>query len=126
MSCLSPPALGRTDEMLSDVELLDAYSQAVISVVESVGPAVVGVSGVGTGMLITPDGYALTNSHVVSAVKAYELTLRDVSSLKAEPVGTDPHTDLAVLRASGAGLPDARLGDSSRLPVGHPAVASRH
>src|SRR5256886_16138327 len=91
--------------MLSDVELLDAYSRAVISVVDSVGPAVVGVSGVGTGMLITPDGYALTNSHVVSAVKAYELTLRDGSSLKAELVGKDPHTDLAVLRASGAGLP---------------------
>ena len=50
--------------MVSDVELLDAYSRAVISVVELVGPAVVGVSGVGTGMLITPDGYALTNSHV--------------------------------------------------------------
>src|SRR5258708_31349459 len=76
--------------MLSDVDLLDSYSRAVISVVESVGPAVVGVSGVGTGMLITPDGYALTNSHVVSAVKAYELTLRDGSSLKAELVGKDP------------------------------------
>src|SRR5437879_5841257 len=126
MSCLSPPALGRTDEMLSDVELLDAYSQAVISVVESVGPAVVGVSGVGTGMLLTPDGYALTNSHVVSTVKAYELTLRDGSSLKAELVGKDPHTDLAVLRASGAGLPHARLGDSSRLQVGQLVVAIGH
>src|SRR5207253_794139 len=126
MSCLSPPALGRTDEMVSDVALLDAYSQAVISVVESVGPAVVGVSGVGTGMLITPDGYALTNSHVVAAVKAYELTLRDGSSLKAELVGRDPHTDLAVLRASGAGLPHAQLGDSSQLRVGQLVVAIGH
>jgi S1-C subfamily serine protease len=62
--------MGTTQKMVSDVELLDAYSQAVISVVDAVGPAVVGVSGVGTGMLITPDGYALTNSHVVSAVKS--------------------------------------------------------
>ena len=51
--------LGTTDEMLSDTELLDAYSRAVIGVVDSVGPAVVGVSGVGTGMLITPDGHVL-------------------------------------------------------------------
>src|SRR5207302_6528059 len=113
MSCLSPPALGRTDEMLSDVELLDAYSQAVISVVESVGPAGVGVSGVGTGLLLTPDGYALTYSHVVGAVKAYELTLRDGSSLKAELVGTDPHPDLAVRRGLGAGVAVCGVGGSS-------------
>src|SRR6202022_3551292 len=128
-TCLTLLGLGTTDEMLSDVDLLDSYSRAVISVVESVGPAVVGVSGgsgVCTGMLITPDGYALTNSHVVSAVKAYELTLRDGSSLKAELVGKDPHTDLAVLRASGAGLPHARLGDSSQLKVGQLVVAIGH
>jgi S1-C subfamily serine protease len=115
-----------THKMLSDVELLDAYSRAVISVVDSVGPAVVGVSGAGTGMLLTPDGYALTNSHVVSAVKAYELTLRDGSTLKADLVGKDPHTDLAVLRASGTGLPHARLGDSSQLRVGQLVVAIGH
>jgi S1-C subfamily serine protease len=112
--------------MISDLELLDAYSQAVISVADSVGPAVVGVSKVGTGMLITPDGYALTNSHVASAVKSYELTLRDGSSLKAELVGQDPHTDLAVLRASGTGLPHATLGDSSKLRVGQLVVAIGH
>jgi S1-C subfamily serine protease len=112
--------------MVSDVQMLDAYSQAVIGVVDSVGPAVVGVSGIGTGMLITPDGYALTNSHVASAAKAYELTLRDGSSLKAELVGKDPHTDLAVLRASGTGLPHARLGDSSQLRVGQLVVAIGH
>src|SRR4030088_3770697 len=102
--CLRRLPVGTTDQMLSDVELLDAYSRAVISVVELVGPAVVGVSGVGTGMLITPDGYALTNSHVASAVKAYELTLRDGSVLKAELVGQDPHTDLAAFRAADTGL----------------------
>lgn len=112
--------------MISDRKLLDAYSEAVIGVVDSVGPAVVGVSGVGTGMLITPDGYALTNSHVASAVKAYELTLRDGSTVKAELVGKDPHTDLAVLRASGASLPHAKLGDSSQLRVGQLVVAIGH
>lgn len=112
--------------MISDSKLLDAYSEAVIGVVDTVGPAVVGVSGVGTGMLITPDGYALTNSHVASAVKAFELTLRDGSTVKAELVGKDPHTDLAVLRASGAGLPHARLGDSSQLRVGQLVVAIGH
>src|SRR5438309_2629122 len=124
--CLAASRMGTTGSLVSGGELLDAESRAVISVVESVGPAVVGVSGVGTGMLITPYGYALTNSHVVSAVKAYELTLRDGSSLKAELVGKDPHTDLAVLRASGAGLPHARLGDSSRLQVGQLVVAIGH
>ena len=112
--------------MVSDQQLLDAYSQAVISVVDSVGPAVVGVSGVGTGLFISPDGYALTNSHVASAVKAYELTLRDGTTLKAELVGKDPHTDLAVLRASATGLPSARLGDSSQLRVGQLVVAIGH
>src|SRR5947209_9080197 len=112
--------------MISDGRLLDSYSEAVIGVVDSVGPAVVGVSGVGTGMLITPDGYALTNSHVASAVKTYELTLRDGTALKAELVGKDPHTDLAVLRASGTGLPHARLGDSGQLRVGQLVVAIGH
>ncbi|MEO6797052.1 MAG: trypsin-like peptidase domain-containing protein [Candidatus Dormibacter sp.] len=112
--------------MISDSQLLDAYSQAVISVVDTVGPAVVGVSGVGTGLVITPDGYALTNSHVVTAVKAYELTLRDGTSLRAELIGKDPHTDLAVLRAPATGLPHARLGDSSQLRVGQLVVAIGH
>ncbi len=112
--------------MLSDVDLLDAYSQAVISVVDAVGPAVVGVSKVGTGMIITPDGYALTNSHVASAVKAYELTLRDGSAIKADLVGQDPHTDLALLRAVGTGLPYATLGDSTQLRVGQLVVAIGH
>ncbi|TMD67298.1 MAG: trypsin-like serine protease [Chloroflexi bacterium] len=124
--CLAASRMGTTQQMVSDVELLDAYSRAVISVVDTVGPAVVGVSGVGTGMLITPDGYALTNSHVASAVKAYELTLRDGTTLKAELIGKDPHTDLAVLRATGASLPHARLGDSSQLRVGQLVVAIGH
>ena len=109
--------------MVSDLDLLDAYSRAVIAVAEQVGPAVVSVSGVGTGLILSPDGYALTNSHVVAAVKARELKLRDGSVLKAELIGTDPHTDLAVLRAAGSGLPHAQLGDSTRLQVGQLVVA---
>ena len=56
--------------MVSDVDLLDAYSRAVIGVVEQVGPAVVSVSGVGTGLILSPDGYTLTNSHVAAAVRS--------------------------------------------------------
>src|SRR5207245_673701 len=126
LACLAPFELGTSLAMLSKVELLDAYSQAVIGVVDAVGPAVVGVTKVGTGMIITPDGYALTNSHVASAVKEYELTLRDGSSIKASLVGQDPHTDLALLRAVGTGLPYATLGDSAQLRVGQLVVAIGH
>src|SRR5438270_13385775 len=124
--CLAASRMGTTQQMVSDVELLDAYSRAVISVVDTVGPAVVGVSGVGTGMIITPDGYALTNSHVASAVKDYELTLRDGSRVEASLVAQDPHTDLALLRAVGTGLPYATLGDSAQLRVGQLVVAIGH
>src|SRR5712692_9395248 len=109
--------------MLTDTELLDAYSRTVIGVVEEVGPAVVGVSGVGSGLILTPDGYVLTNHHVASAAKRYEVHLRDGSILTADLVGKDPHTDLALLRANGAGLPSARLGDSGQLRVGQLVVA---
>jgi len=107
----------------SDTELLDAYSQTVTRVVDEVGPAVVGVSGIGSGLILTPDGYVLTNSHVASATKEYELKLRDGLLLRAELVGKDAHTDLAVLRASEAGLPNARLGDSSQLRPGQLVIA---
>src|SRR3989442_12657388 len=109
--------------MLTDTELLDAYSRTVIGVVEEVGPAVVGISGIGSGLILTPDGYVLTNHHVASAAKRYELHLRDGSILTADLVGKDPHTDLALLRANGAGLPSARLGDSGQLRVGQLVVA---
>src|SRR5947209_15258478 len=109
--------------MLTDTELLDAYSKTVIGVVEEVGPAVVGISGIGSGLILTPDGYVLTNHHVASAAKRYEIHLRDGSILTADLVGKDPHTDLALLRANGAGLPSARLGDSGQLRVGQLVVA---
>jgi S1-C subfamily serine protease len=118
----------------SDAELLDAYSRAVVNVVESVGPAVarIGVSlgngrpgaeGSGSGVVIAPDGYILTNSHVVNGARKIEVSLADGPTLGATLVGQDPATDLAVVRALGSGLPYAQLGDSSRLKAGQLVIA---
>ena len=123
-------------EDASDVELLDAYSRAVITVVDAVGPAVVGISvkkfanggdpdqgGAGSGVIIAPDGYVLTNDHVIHGADAISVTLQDGSALEATLVGTDPATDLAVLRADGSGLPYATLGDSAALKAGQLVIA---
>jgi S1-C subfamily serine protease len=104
-----------------DPGLLDAYSQAVVGAVERIGPAVVGVRasrpdrgarsplGQGSGVIITPDGYALTNEHVAHRATRFEVALQDGQLLSADLVGTDPATDLALLRAHGGSLPYARL-----------------
>src|SRR5919197_6157663 len=94
----------------SDDDLLDAYSRTVIHPVETTGPAVVKIEldrggAVGSGVLFTPDGFILTNSHVVSRARRAEVTLPDGRSGRADVVGEDPHTDLAVVRIDGAGLP---------------------
>jgi S1-C subfamily serine protease len=113
----------------SDDRLLDAYSAAVIQAVEQVGPAVVrveGRQGGGSGVLFTPDGFILTNSHVVGQQKSdivLRVTLPDGRSLPADLVGRDDDTDLAVLRIDGFGLPWARLGDSKAVRVGQVAIA---
>jgi S1-C subfamily serine protease len=121
----------------TDVELLDAYSRAVTSVVDAVGPAVVSISvgreapsgtevepiGAGSGVLLTPDGYVLTNHHVIKDASRVQLTLTDGGSLGAVAVGSDPPNDLAVVRANGSGLPYAALGDSSTLRVGQLVIA---
>ncbi len=120
----------------SDVELLDAYSRAVIHVVETVGPAVVSISigkpsqrgeaetsGAGSGVIIAPDGYVLTNDHVVHNAGKLTATLADGTTLDATLVGTDPATDLAVIRADGFRLPHAMLGDSDALRVGQLVIA---
>jgi len=112
-----------------DDELLDAYSRAVIRAVEAVGPAVVKIDverGGGSGVVFTPDGLMLTNSHVVHRTPRMTVTLSDGRSFRADVVGSDPDTDLAVVRANvapGASLPWARLGDSRAVRVGQIAIA---
>src|SRR5947209_5358044 len=120
----------------NDQVLLDAYSNAVIGVTERVGPAVVRVEtgpkvrslrergGVGSGIVISPDGLVLTNSHVVGSSK--EIRLRDTDGFvtDARVLGVDPDTDLALLRADGArDLPYASLGNSKGLRRGQLVVA---
>lgn len=115
---------------------LDSYSQTVIRVVEQVGPAVVSIrpagsprrrpaaEPMGSGFFITPDGYLLTNRHVVRPIRNPEVTLIDGRTFPARLIGEDPYTDLAVLRVEREGpFPAARLGDSSRLRLGQLVVA---
>lgn len=119
-----------------DRELLDSYSRAVVSVVEHVGPAVVsiaagtrrrggdgGVVGAGSGVIFTPDGYVLTNGHVVHEATGLAVTLTDGSTLGATVVGRDPATDLAVIRVEASGLPVAQFGESASLRAGQLVVA---
>jgi S1-C subfamily serine protease len=109
-----------------DDELLDAYSSAVVCAIETIGPAVVRVErerGGGSGVIFTPDGFVLTNSHVIHGVAATDVTLPDGHGTRADLVGEDPDTDLAVLRIDGTSLPSAGLGDSRRLRVGQIAIA---
>jgi len=121
---------------MQEEEPLDAYSQTVIRVVEQVGPAVVSirpaaaprrraaVEPMGSGFFITPDGYLLTNSHVIRHIRDPEVTLSDGRTFPARVVGEDPQTDLAVLRVEREEtFPAARLGDSSRLRLGQLVVA---
>ena len=120
----------------SDDGLLDAYSRAVVGVVDRVGPAVVSISvrkgasrrgrrgeGTGSGVVIAPDGYILTNSHVVSGAQGLRISVIDGRTLDAEIVGADPATDLAVIRAGANGLEAAELGHSDRLRVGQLVIA---
>lgn len=122
-----------------DAPLLDAYSSTIVNVVERVGPAVGFVSmqrrvadgegrerragGTGSGFLFTPDGYMLTNSHVVHGASSLRVTFPSGREFDADLVGEDPETDVAILRVGGANMPTAELGHSSRLKVGQIAVA---
>jgi len=109
-----------------DDELLDAYSSAVVRVVDTIGPAVVRVErgrGGGSGVVFTPDGFVLTNSHVVHKATQLTVTLSDGPATRADLVGDDPHTDLAVLRIDASSLPWAGFGDSRRVRVGQMAIA---
>jgi S1-C subfamily serine protease len=109
-----------------DGALLDAYSSAVIHAVETVGPAVVKIDAgrsAGSGVLFTPDGLILTNSHVVDAGGVLTVVMTDGRSLRADLIGRDADTDLAVIRVGGSSLPFAALGDSRAVRVGQIAIA---
>jgi S1-C subfamily serine protease len=114
---------------IDDADLLDAYSRAVVDAVESVGPAVVKIEaqrGGGSGVVFTPDGLVLTNHHVVDGASHVTVVLPDGRSMRADLVGQDPETDLAVVRidgSTGAPLAWATLGDSRAVRVGQVAIA---
>lgn len=121
--------------------ILESYSEAIIRVAERVSPAVVNVDvtqaapgyyffegpqqlqGMGSGFVFTPDGYILTNSHVVYNANRIRVTFPDRNQYEAQLVGEDPQTDLAVLRINEARLPAIEFGDSDKLKVAQPVLA---
>ncbi len=123
-----------------DAELLDAYSKSVTAAVERVNPAVVNIDvgrrkaepgrrgdgaprGSGSGFFFTPDGLVMTNSHVVDRADAIQVTLADGRRSEAVVIGSDPDTDLAVIRVQGSAVATTAFGDSKRLRPGQIVIA---
>ena len=126
---------GIDDNRLDHVALLDAWSLAVTTIVEEVTPAVVSIFvrgpgsgpeaavGAGSGVVIAPDGYILTNSHVVKEAAAVTVQFTDGQTFEAATVGTDEATDLAAIHVTASGLPYASFGDSKALRAGQLVIA---
>jgi len=113
-------------EPLPDEEAFDAYSQAVMRVAERLSPSVASLrarGGGGSAVAITPDGFLLTSAHVVQRSRKVRASFTDGRELMAEIIGSDPLSDLAVLRTSDDALHPATLGDAERLRVGQLVVA---
>ena len=127
--------LSDTTNEPTDAPLLDAYSKAVTSATRAASPAVVNIEvthnrghrpgGSGSGFIFTPDGFVLTNSHVVHGASRVEVALPDGRRFTATTVGDDPETDLAVVHLSGGGslFPFLQLADSAKIQVGQLAIA---
>ena len=130
-----PPGPAVLPAAVPDAVLLDAYSTAVTEAVAKVAPAVAHVrverakaprgarEGSGSGFVITPDGYLVTNSHVAGGASGLEVTLPDGRTASATIVGDDPHSDLAVLKVGTGDLAWCRFGDSGAVKVGQIAIA---
>lgn len=114
-----------------DSNVLDAYSMAVVGVVQSVAPAVISITGrsprdrggSGSGFIVTADGYAVTNSHVVGGRTQLTAETHDGDRVDADVIGDDPATDIALLRLAGRDLPSVSIGDSAVLAVGQLVIA---
>ncbi len=132
----SPSPVSRGGILMSDTDLLDAYSHAVVQVVQSVGPSVVSITvgkkkspdsvehaGSGSGFSITPDGYICTNSHVIHGADKVEVMLTDGEHFPATVIGDDAATDIGLIRVNASGLPYASLSDTHSLQVGQLVIA---